>query len=112
MSPLTGFTRTGKCETNAQDYGTHLICAQVTEQFLNYTKSRGNDLSTPTSWFPGLKPGDNWCLCVSRWIEAYKDGAAPPPVLNATHQQSLAYLKRHNLGLDDLKKFNLEVNNL
>ena len=104
LSPMTGFTRTGKCETNEQDYGTHLICATVNKKFLDYTKARGNDLSSPNPWFPGLKPGDNWCLCVSRWAEAYKDGAAPPPVLKATHKNTISYLKRLDLGLNDLKK--------
>ena len=60
LSPLTGFTRTGKCETNSQDEGTHLVCAKVTQEFLRYTKKKGNDLSTPRSWFPGLRPSDNW----------------------------------------------------
>lgn len=104
MSPLTGYMRTGKCETNEWDYGTHLLCAKVTKEFLEYTKSKGNDLSTPSSWFPGLKPGDNWCLCVGRWAEAYKDGKAPPPVLSATNKHALKYLKKYNLDLDDLKK--------
>jgi uncharacterized protein (DUF2237 family) len=103
LSPLTGYTRTGKCETNKYDYGTHLVCAKVTKQFLDYTKSKGNDLSTPTSYFPGLKPGDNWCLCVYSWVQSYRDGVAPPPVLNSTHQDTLNYLKRYKLGLKDLK---------
>ena len=109
-SPMTGFTRTGKCETNKYDYGTHLVCAKVTQQFLTYTKSKGNDLSTPTSYFPGLKPGDNWCLCVFRWVQAYKDGVAPPPVLNATHQDTLNYLRRYKLGLKDLKSIEKRLN--
>jgi uncharacterized protein (DUF2237 family) len=103
LSPLTGFTRTGKCETNKYDYGTHLVCAKVTKKFLDYTKSKGNDLSTPTSYFPGLKPGDNWCLCVFRWVQAYRDKVAPPLILNSTHQDTLNYLKRYKLGLKDLK---------
>jgi uncharacterized protein (DUF2237 family) len=101
---MTGFTRTGKCETNRWDYGTHLFCAKVTKEFLEYTKSKGNDLSTPRSYFPGLKPGNNWCLCVFRWYQAYKDGFAPPPVLNATHYETLNYMKRFKLTLADLKK--------
>ena len=104
MSPLTGFTRTGKCETNEQDQGTHLVCAKVTQKFLDFTKGKGNDLSTPRSYFPGLKPGDNWCLCVYRWVQAYQDGVAPPPVLDATHSETLNYIKRYNLNLDDLRK--------
>ena len=67
LSPLTGFRRTGKCETDERDYGTHLVCATVTKEFLEYTKSKGNDLSTPRRYFRGLKPGNNWCLCVFRW---------------------------------------------
>ncbi len=65
-NPMTGFTRTGKCETNEYDQGTHLVCATVTKEFLEHTKALGNDLSTPRSYFPGLKPGNNWCLCVNR----------------------------------------------
>ena len=103
-SPMTGYTRTGKCETNEDDHGTHLLCAKVTDEFLNYTKSRGNDLSTPRSYFPGLKAGDQWCLCVSRWAEAYNDGVAPPAVLQATHANTLDYLKRYKISLDDLKR--------
>ena len=104
MSPLTGFTRTGKCETNKYDRGTHLVCANVTEKFLNYTKGKGNDLSTPRSYFPGLKPGDNWCLCVFRWAQAYRDGVAPPPVLGATHTDTLSYLKKYKISIRDLRR--------
>ncbi len=90
-SPMTGFFRDGCCETGAQDVGTHVVCAQVTEAFLAYTKSEGNDLSTPIPMFefPGLKPGDRWCLCVSRWKEALDSGVAPPIVLSATHEAAL-----------------------
>lgn len=90
-SPMTGFFRNGCCETGPQDMGTHVVCAQVTEAFLDYTKSEGNDLSTPRpmSDFPGLKPGDRWCLCVSRWKEALDAGVAPPIVLAATHEAAL-----------------------
>ncbi|MBD2018849.1 DUF2237 domain-containing protein [Leptolyngbya sp. FACHB-36] len=90
-APMTGFYRTGTCETGPQDVGTHVVCAEVTEEFLEFTKSRGNDLSTPVPManFPGLKPGDKWCLCVSRWKEALDSGAAPPVILSATHEAAL-----------------------
>lgn len=89
--PLTGFFRTGDCQTGPQDRGTHVVCAQVTEAFLAFTASRGNDLSTPIPayGFPGLQPGDRWCLCVLRWKEALAAGAAPPVVLEATHAKAL-----------------------
>jgi uncharacterized protein len=90
-SPMTGFFRNGCCETGLQDVGTHVVCAQVTEEFLAFTKAQGNDLSTPMPLFefPGLKPGDKWCLCVSRWKEALDAGFAPPIVLSATHEAAL-----------------------
>ncbi|CAF0962208.1 unnamed protein product [Brachionus calyciflorus] len=100
---MTGFTRTGKCETNDQDQGTHLVCSRVTDKFLNYTKSKGNDLSTPTSWFPGLKNGDQWCLCVFRWYQAFKDGAAPPVVLKSTNKEALNYFEQLKVDINDLK---------
>ncbi|MBC7973168.1 MAG: DUF2237 domain-containing protein [Verrucomicrobia bacterium] len=89
--PITGFFRNGVCETGPQDLGTHVVCAQVTEEFLAFTKARGNNLSTPvpSSSFPGLKPGNKWCLCVSRWKEALDAGVAPPIVLSATHEAAL-----------------------
>ena len=103
-APVTGFYRTGFCETGPQDVGTHVVCAQVTEEFLAFTRSRGNDLSTPSpsGSFPGLKPGDKWCLCVSRWKEALDAGVAPPIVLAATHEATLdtvplAVLQEHAL---------------
>lgn len=100
-SPMTGFYRDGKCSTGAGDVGAHVVCAQVTEEFLKYTKSQGNDLSTPVPAFsfPGLKPGDRWCLCASRWKEALDDGVAPPVVLTATHASALEYV-----SLTDLKQ--------
>ena len=93
-SPMTGFYRNGCCETGPQDAGRHVVCAQVTAEFLEFTKSRGNDLSTPVPMFnfPGLKPGDKWCLCVSRWKEALDAGAAPPIILAATHEAALKYV--------------------
>ncbi|MDJ0775648.1 MAG: DUF2237 domain-containing protein [Mastigocoleus sp. MO_167.B18] len=93
-SPMTGFYRNGSCETGPQDFGSHVVCAQVTEEFLDYTKSKGNDLSTPVPGydFPGLKPGDKWCLCASRWKEAMEAGFAPPIDLSATHEATLKYV--------------------
>jgi uncharacterized protein (DUF2237 family) len=92
--PLTGYFRDGLCRTGAMDTGTHVVCAQVTEEFLSFTKRRGNDLSTPIPrWqFPGLKPGDKWCLCISRWLVAEEAGLAPPVVLEATHRKALEYV--------------------
>jgi uncharacterized protein len=88
-SPMTGFYRDGNCVTGAQDFGTHVVCAEITEEFLTFTKSRGNDLSTPSNSFPGLKPGDKWCLCVSRWKEALEAGVAPPIILASTDEAAL-----------------------
>lgn len=101
-NPLTGFTRSGCCETGSEDLGTHTVCAFVTEAFLVYTKTKGNDLSSPNLLygFPGLKPGDQWCLCVSRWIEAYKAGCAPQINPTATHEKTLEYV-----SMQILKKF-------
>ena len=92
--PLTGYFRNGKCDTSPQDYGVHTVCAQVNEDFLKFTKEQGNDLSTPMPAynFPGLKPGDRWCLCVARWQEALAAGHAPPIVLESTHQKTLDYV--------------------
>ncbi len=108
-SPLTGFYRTGTCETGPQDAGTHVICAQVTEAFLAFIRSRGNDLLTPAPehGFPGLKPGDRWCLCAIRWREALEAGVAPPVILAATHEAALKFvssedLKRHALDLSSV----------
>jgi len=89
-SPVTGYYRDGFCSTGAEDTGRHTVCAVVTESFLEYTKSRGNDLQTPhPPSFPGLKPGDKWCLCSARWYEAYKAGVAPGVVLSATNAKAL-----------------------
>ncbi|RZM82874.1 DUF2237 family protein [Leptolyngbya iicbica] len=89
--PITGFYRDGCCNTGAGDFGSHTVCAQMTEAFLSYTKAQGNDLSTPMPMynFPGLKPGDRWCVCASRWQQAYDDGVAPPVALEATHEAAL-----------------------
>ncbi|WP_372678200.1 DUF2237 family protein [Desulfosarcina sp.] len=102
--PLTGFLRDGDCRIGPSDVGRHGVCAQVTDEFLEFTKHQGNDLSTPhpAAGFPGLKPGDRWCLCVDRWKEAEENGCAPPVILAATHSQvlnrvSLAQLERRAL---------------
>jgi uncharacterized protein len=89
--PLTGFFRDGCCNTAPQDRGLHTVCAVVTEEFLTFSRMRGNDLSTPRPEydFPGLKPGDRWCLCAARWKEAYDAGKAPKVVLAATHEATL-----------------------
>jgi uncharacterized protein (DUF2237 family) len=91
-SPMTGFFRNGCCETGPHDLGMHTVCAVMTAEFLAYSKSVGNDLSTPMPeyGFPGLKPGDRWCLCAPRWKEALDAGAAPKLVLEATHEETLA----------------------
>jgi uncharacterized protein len=98
-SPMTGFYRDGLCRTGAMDLGIHVVCAQVTAEFLNYTKAQGNDLSTPMPdyGFPGLKPGDRWCLCAQRWREAMDDGMAPPVDLAATHEAALKHVSLHTL---------------
>jgi len=102
--PVTGFYRDGRCETGPDDLGSHVVCAQVTEAFLLFSRSRGNDLITPAPeyGFPGLNPGDRWCLCAVRWKEALEAGVAPPVDLSATHASALKYvafkdLKRHAL---------------
>ena len=106
MAPMTGFYRPGCCETGPEDLGAHVVCVETTAAFLEFSKSRGNDLSTPMPefGFPGLKPGDRWCLCAARWQEALEAGAAPRVVLSATHEAALEHvaladLKRHALDL-------------
>lgn len=91
FDPLTGFLRDGCCTADAQDRGTHLVCVQVTQEFLDFSLARGNDLITPRpQWrFAGLKPRDRWCLCALRWLEALEAGVAPPVVLEATNQVAL-----------------------
>lgn len=93
FEPKTGFYRDGFCKTGEEDYGTHVVCAIMTDEFLEFTKTKGNDLSTPKpEWrFPGLKAGDKWCLCILRWLEAEKAGKAPKVVLEATHEKALQY---------------------
>ena len=90
-NPMTGYFRNGKCETDPLDRGLHVVCAKMTKAFLLFTKNMGNDLSTPLPHyqFPGLKPGDCWCLCALRWKEAYLAGVAPPVILEATHEKAL-----------------------
>lgn len=90
--PVTGFYRDGCCNTGPGDYGMHLICCVMTEEFLVFSKAQGNDLSTPREHFPGLKAGDRWCLCASRWIEAHKAECAPRVDLDATHFLMLEYV--------------------
>ncbi len=106
LAPRTGFTRSGACESGPEDLGVHSVCVQVTAEFLEFSRSRGNDLSTPMPQFafPGLKPGDRWCLCAARWQEAFEVGLAPKVVLRATHARTLevidfADLKAHALDL-------------
>lgn len=104
-SPMTGYYRDGRCSTGAGDTGAHIVCAEMTEEFLAFTQSRGNDLSTPVPMFdfPGLKPGDRWCLCASRWQEALEAGVAPPVILSSTHALALEYV-----SLNDLKQHALD----
>jgi hypothetical protein len=98
--PVTGFYRNGCCDTGPEDRGVHVVCAVMTDDFLAFTKAQGNDLSTPRPQydFPGLTPGDRWCLCAARWEEARRAGHAPPVVLDATHAKALDLV-----ALDDLK---------
>jgi uncharacterized protein (DUF2237 family) len=97
--PLTGYFRDGCCKTDASDRGSHVVCAVVTDEFLEYSKSRGNDLSTPRPEyrFPGLKDGDRWCLCALRWREALSEGIAPDVVLECTHERALDFLSLDQL---------------
>lgn len=97
--PMTGWFRDGHCRTDARDRGIHVVCAQVTEAFLQYSKAQGNDLITPSPEhrFPGLKPGDRWCLCAARYREAVEAGVGPPVVLEATHPKALKYLPKEVL---------------
>jgi uncharacterized protein (DUF2237 family) len=98
--PMTGWFRDGCCNTDARDHGLHTVCAVMTEGFLAFSRARGNDLSTPRPefGFPGLRPGDRWCLCAARWQEAFEAGEAPRVVLAATHAASLSVCT-----LEDLK---------
>ncbi len=97
--PITGFYRDGCCNTGPEDRGSHTVCAIVTEDFLAFSKARGNDLSTPMPayGFPGLKAGDRWCLCAPRWQEAFAAGKAPRVALKATHEGALAHCELADL---------------
>jgi hypothetical protein len=97
--PLTGYYRTGCCETGPDDLGTHTVCAVMTAEFLDFSKSRGNDLMTPIPayGFPGLKPGDQWCLCARRWLEAYESKVAPSVILEATNEKTLEIIPLETL---------------
>ena len=107
LDPVTGFFRNGCCETGPADTGIHTVCAVMTADFLEYSKAMGNDLSTPAPdyAFPGLKPGDRWCLCAPRWQEAFVAGHAPKVVLAATQEGALAYAE-----LGALKRFAIDLN--
>ena len=98
--PATGFYRDGYCHTGPQDVGSHTVCARLTEAFLEFSLLRGNDLTTPRPEFdfPGLRPGDRWCLCIARWREALGAGVAPPVVLAATHEKALAVVTLEQLS--------------
>jgi uncharacterized protein len=105
IDPLTGFTREGSCKVTADDYGVHGVCVEVTEDFLEFSKAKGNDLSTPSpmSGFNGLQPGDRWCLCAARWREALEHGAAPQVNLAATHEVALNFV-----SLEDLLTYSID----
>jgi uncharacterized protein (DUF2237 family) len=104
--PKTGFFRDGCCNTSAEDVGVHTVCAVMTAEFLEFSQAQGNDLSTPHPefGFPGLQPGDRWCLCAPRWREALDAGRAPRVVLGATHEASLEFA-----SLDDFKKHAIDL---
>jgi uncharacterized protein (DUF2237 family) len=95
-SPMTGYYRDGCCNSGGDDAGVHVVCAQVTREFLDFSVAQGNDLSTPRPeyGFPGLRPGDRWCVCASRWQDAYDAGVAPPVVLAATNARALEWCER------------------
>ncbi|HJL81236.1 MAG TPA: DUF2237 domain-containing protein [Gammaproteobacteria bacterium] len=106
-SPMTGFFRNGCCDTSDEDFGSHTVCIIVTKEFLLFSASVGNDLSTPmpAMGFSGLNPGDQWCLCAPRWQEALEAGAAPKVLLSATHQGALEYI-----DIKYLKQFAIDLN--
>lgn len=107
LNPVTGFFRDGCCNTGDQDSGSHTICVEVTEEFLAFSRSRGNDLSTPAPEFdfPGLKPGDRWCLCAARWLEAYQHNMAPRVYLLRTHRKAL-----ETVPLSLLRQYAVDLN--
>ncbi|MEZ6094466.1 MAG: DUF2237 domain-containing protein [Pirellulaceae bacterium] len=100
FEPMTGYYRDGMCRTGPGDFGVHTVCAEMTEAFLKFSKGVGNDLSTPNDayGFPGLKPGDRWCVCAARWQEAFDAGFAPPVILESTHMASVEFA-----SLEDMK---------
>jgi len=104
--PMTGFYRNGCCDTGGGDVGIHVLCAEMTAEFLAFSVAHGNDLVTPVPHFgfPGLRPGDRWCLCVERWKEAYEAGVAPPVVLEATHMSALEFV-----SLEELREHAVQV---
>ena len=106
-SPVTGFFRDGCCNTSKDDLGSHTVCVQVTREFLEFSRFRGNDLSTPAPQFgfPGLKPGDAWCLCAARWLEAYEHNMAPKVFLMRTHKKALEIVP-----LEKLKEHAADLN--
>ena len=107
LDPVTGFYRDGCWNTSDDDFGSHTVCVDLSQEFLEYTRFRGNDLTTPQPdyGFPGLKPGDSWCLCAGRWLEAFKDGMAPKVYLRRTHKRALDIVT-----LDQLKPYALDLN--
>ena len=106
-NPITGFFRDGCCNTSDDDFGSHTVCVEVTQDFLDYSRFRGNDLSTPMPdfGFPGLQAGDRWCLCASRWLEAYEQGMAPKIFLTRTHKRALEIVE-----LEKLKEYAADIN--
>ena len=106
FDPVTGFFRSGCCETSELDSGSHTVCAIMTEEFLKFSKSKGNDLSTPVPAFdfPGLNSGDRWCLCAARWLEAYEAGSAPSIIARATHRRALEIIP-----MEAMKEFSLDI---
>ena len=105
-NPVTGFFRDGCCNTSDQDLGSHTVCIEVTQDFLDFSRSQGNDLSTPVPAFnfPGLRPADRWCLCAARWLEAHDNGMAPRVILGGTHKRALEIIP-----LELLKKFAIDL---
>lgn len=107
QSPLTGFYRDGSCNTSEHDVGSHTVCVRLTAEFLQYSRFQGNDLSTarPEFGFPGLKPGDKWCLCAARWLQAHEQGMAPKVFLKATHKRALEIIP-----METLRSFAVDLN--
>ncbi|APZ92785.1 DUF2237 family protein [Fuerstiella marisgermanici] len=105
--PVTGFFRTGTCDTCGDDHGMHTVCAEMTAEFLEFSKAAGNDLSTPIPeyQFPGVQPGDRWCLCLPRWLEALEAGMAPKLLLKATHMSAIEHI-----SMDTLLEYGLDAN--